>query len=602
VDIANLIGEGVRGIIAAGRTALPDGGPDVYFGHDGWQKTTVAVIGGLGAGAIGALAPGLFLLALPVLLSAALSTLTALAILVFRDIVITLLIIASPLAFLAFVLPNTESWFTKWRKAFTALLAVFPVIMAIFFGSVLVANIILVTGGSGGAWYETAFRPIIALIALTIPLFSLPFVLKSAGGILERFGVLANNKQKGLVDRTRNWAKEASKDANRNQRARLTKWGTSRRKALSDENGQPLGNLTARQRAARRLATGATLYGGYPTRRDHKKATQKSEAELIQNEAILKLLDEKDATGQPTARAGSYARRAAGVGGEEGIARLQRAAREQHRKHFVEEVGRMSGDWASDGAFDSGARYTEVDRNGNFVKNADGTLRFHQDHGKAMAAVAKGHNVGFIKAGQEPTTANAMSQMMRGSGNAIAQNAAAKRIADIGDAAAINHALYGDDALSDEQVSGFMQWLGGNAGEVNKKLTHLITKDMGLSGVNGEKMAGWHGTEFKVAASRIRQLREAGDDKAAEAILNAVKNAYTNLATDPNLAKDFNQKHVDAMIDFNNILEGRTGRLRMREYGDSETTNLTGGALVGRAVELDPSGAVSAREFKTSKS
>lgn len=42
----------------------------------------------------------------------------------------------------AYLLPNTEQWFTKWRKTFVALLIVFPVIGVLYGASTLASDVV----------------------------------------------------------------------------------------------------------------------------------------------------------------------------------------------------------------------------------------------------------------------------------------------------------------------------------------------------------------------------------------------------------------------------------------------------------------------------
>ena len=210
VDIANILGVSVKGMIDAGmgviagnRTGSGQSGAD--FG----QSMLVGISATLALGV--AIGTGAIALLLPVLVSAVLAVLTAFLVLAAREVLITLLIILAPLAFLAWILPNTEAWFTKWRKLFTAMLLMFPMIMAIFYGSVLVSSLIMATRQNGtGAQgnMEDFMVNVLALGVLFVPLFSLPFIMKSAGGVLDRLGILVNNRNRGLVDRSRKKGQE----------------------------------------------------------------------------------------------------------------------------------------------------------------------------------------------------------------------------------------------------------------------------------------------------------------------------------------------------------------------------------------------------------
>ncbi|MEO5499661.1 MAG: hypothetical protein ABIR46_04130, partial [Candidatus Saccharimonadales bacterium] len=205
VDLSNILGVSVKAIVEAGMNQLSEinnaGNSDVRYGAGFGQNVTVS-LAGLMIAAV-AIGTGAIWLLLPMLVTAVVAIITALLILAARQVLITLLIIISPLAILAWILPNTDEWFTKWRKLFTILLLLFPLIMAIFYGSILVSAVILSAGTSTGSGLNDFTIKLLAFMVLIVPLFSLPFIMKAAGGILDRFGVLVNNRNKGLIDRSR---------------------------------------------------------------------------------------------------------------------------------------------------------------------------------------------------------------------------------------------------------------------------------------------------------------------------------------------------------------------------------------------------------------
>ena len=72
------------------------------------------------------------------------------AILLMRKAFIVLLVVASPIAFVMYLLPNTEKYFQKWMNMFWQLLLVFPTIALLFGGGQLASAIVLVAGSNGG--------------------------------------------------------------------------------------------------------------------------------------------------------------------------------------------------------------------------------------------------------------------------------------------------------------------------------------------------------------------------------------------------------------------------------------------------------------------
>lgn len=171
VDLSNLLGYAIPQFfkaipIGAG---LPDSGTLATAGN---ALTWVGVIGVVIVGAIGvALA-----ISVPVLIAALLAIGLIVLILVARQALIVLLIVISPLAFVAYLLPNTEQWFKKWYKMLFTLLMLFPVIGAVFGASQLAAGIIANAGGGSGP----NITKIIALAVEAIPFFVVPGLLKGA--------------------------------------------------------------------------------------------------------------------------------------------------------------------------------------------------------------------------------------------------------------------------------------------------------------------------------------------------------------------------------------------------------------------------------------
>lgn len=199
VDLSNLLGYAIPQLfdkipIGAG---LPDGSVGSKVG--GWA----AVIGVVIVGAVGvALA-----ISIPVLIAALLAIVLIAFILIARQALIVLLIVISPLAFVAYLLPNTEQWFKKWYKMFFTLLMLFPVIGAVFAGSKL-ASLILASVGSGSGNNVTQ---IIALGVQAIPFFIVPGLLK---GSLNAAGALGA-KMQGMANKATGKIGSQSKNTSR---------------------------------------------------------------------------------------------------------------------------------------------------------------------------------------------------------------------------------------------------------------------------------------------------------------------------------------------------------------------------------------------------
>lgn len=177
VDLSNIFGYSIKDVLN------PVSG-FIKISSDSVSTNSAKVIGGriavILAGAAGA---GILLLAisLPVVLAVVLALLMTVLILIARTALIVILTFLSPLAFAAYLLPNTEFLFKKWWKLYSSLLLVFPVISLLFGGGSIAAYILNAVDSTDG------WMGLVAIGAAVLPLFAVPVILqnsmKAMGGI-----------------------------------------------------------------------------------------------------------------------------------------------------------------------------------------------------------------------------------------------------------------------------------------------------------------------------------------------------------------------------------------------------------------------------------
>lgn len=209
----------------------------------GGSSSNSAIVSGLGTAVAGILVlTGTVLFAalavsIPTLLSLMLVLLVVLVILIVRQAAIVLLISIAPLAFAAWLLPNTESLFKKWVSMFRGLLMVFPII-SLLYGAGKLAGAILMTTATSDPNDTAITMQFAGLAASILPLGATPFVLKSSlnslGSIGAKIGGLSSvatgslknsvmNKSR-ISDAKNAWkSRSAKKLAER--RSGNTKWG-----------------------------------------------------------------------------------------------------------------------------------------------------------------------------------------------------------------------------------------------------------------------------------------------------------------------------------------------------------------------------------------
>jgi hypothetical protein len=211
VDLSNILGHSVQQALINIRTALPNPAPESLDSFS-WKNITEYILSGgtivaagfaakaafLG-GAAGGSISGLAFLLFPILVTGALAVLVAVLILAARQALITILIIVSPLAFVAYLLPNTEKWFEKWRELFTTMLLVFPMFSLLFGGSQLASYLIIQNA-------DQISVVIFAMFIQVAPLVLTPFLIKFSGSLLGRIAGMVNDPKRGIVDRARNWS------------------------------------------------------------------------------------------------------------------------------------------------------------------------------------------------------------------------------------------------------------------------------------------------------------------------------------------------------------------------------------------------------------
>ena len=228
VDVTQILGGSIRDVLSA----IPVGDPTNTVVPE-WSTVMGDVLMGSGI-LVGALAATAALsaivalsISLPVLLAALLAILMTVIILIGRQAAIVILITLAPLAFVAFLLPNTEAWFKRWYKMFFALLMVFPIIALLYGGGELAAKIIANTANSPGVEASAKFwLSITAMGVAAIPLIMTPTLLKGALNGLGSIGT----KLSGIASKANSKVRST---ANTNSRYGEAKQGLKNRFALN---------------------------------------------------------------------------------------------------------------------------------------------------------------------------------------------------------------------------------------------------------------------------------------------------------------------------------------------------------------------------------
>lgn len=210
VDVSNIVGSSIYNLlsnISLGNVTIGDNVWETVLGTllaGGVVGVTAAGIGAVVVAGTGAAVISAALwAAVPILLGVVLALIVAFAILAARQALIVILIIISPIAFVAFLLPNTEKFFTLWRKSLTTMLIFYPLFALLFAGSHIAALVILGSTQQANSSAPAGGMIIIALAVQVAPLWLTPFLVKFSGGIIGQLAGRLNNKNRGLIDRSK---------------------------------------------------------------------------------------------------------------------------------------------------------------------------------------------------------------------------------------------------------------------------------------------------------------------------------------------------------------------------------------------------------------
>lgn len=204
VDTSNVLGSSIQQFFTDVRHGLSSHG---RLGDElSWTGVTGVVLAGGGVlgkvvVANGGIGPSLTLLT-TMLVGAIVAAIVAMVVLAMRQALITLCIIVAPLAFVAYVLPSTNKYFDKWKDLFATMLLMFPLISFIFGAAQLAGYAIIANAG------DSITQIIIGLAVQVAPIAITPLIIKLSGNLLGKLAGIVNNPNRGIIDRTRNWAQE----------------------------------------------------------------------------------------------------------------------------------------------------------------------------------------------------------------------------------------------------------------------------------------------------------------------------------------------------------------------------------------------------------
>lgn len=203
IDVFNVLGYSIQAVLENIRENISI----TNVGDLTWSNLSNAVLAGggatvgfIGLSSIGGAPAALGLTFLAGVVSVSFAVFVAFVILAARQALITVLVVISPLAFVAYILPNTESYFHKWLKSLTSLLMFFPIFSLLFGGSQL-AGLTIVQRGIDTDQLHVV---LLGMVVQIVPLIITPLLMQFSTGLLGKIAGIANNTKKGPIDNLKN--------------------------------------------------------------------------------------------------------------------------------------------------------------------------------------------------------------------------------------------------------------------------------------------------------------------------------------------------------------------------------------------------------------
>ena len=202
VDASNIIGTNIRGLFTGIESGIAASKESAEAMLTYTQYFDALKAGGIGAG-IAALAvtieSGTLWMLIPTVLASLAAVVIGLITVAMRQAVVVLLVMVAPLAIVAYILPNTEDLFKRWKKIFTKMLVFFP-LMGLLFGASNLAGWALIHGAQDG------FMLLLGKAVQFLPLFLAFKMMKMPDTILGTVSGKLSSMVRPLIASNTAWA------------------------------------------------------------------------------------------------------------------------------------------------------------------------------------------------------------------------------------------------------------------------------------------------------------------------------------------------------------------------------------------------------------
>lgn len=210
VDLSNILGNAFQAFFVNVQNIAIENGTISNAASGASVAGIVAAMIGVGASATFAAgvafggAGGVIWMLLPVLLSGLLAVISAVITMAARQALIFLLVMISPLALIAYTLPNTEKWYKKWVNMLAQMLFFYPM-FSILYGASQLAGLVIITSATN--WLGV----VLGIAVKILPLFMSIPLMRMSGSVLGKISGIVNRAGAPLVGTAGRYA--ASKQA-----------------------------------------------------------------------------------------------------------------------------------------------------------------------------------------------------------------------------------------------------------------------------------------------------------------------------------------------------------------------------------------------------
>lgn len=214
----------------------------------------------------------------------------AVIVLVIRQLAIIMLVVVSPLAFVAWLLPNTEQYFSKWGQTLIQLLMMYPIIVLLFasgkiLGALLGSPDYILVGEDKNASGDIAeaIRVILQFFVNALPLLLLIGTFAASGKLMSKATSMARNLAQKAGQRGSQAAKDSklgqfAKEKMANRRTRLAATPASLKKPWQAKRA--IGQRMRSSQALNRVT------GGFGTFLDRENAAARRELDERANKLM----------------------------------------------------------------------------------------------------------------------------------------------------------------------------------------------------------------------------------------------------------------------------------------------------------------------------